>query len=404
MSEASKPLRVVVCGGGNGAHTITGLASSRPDTLVRVLTLFGNEADTWTQKLEEEPLLVTVCNSDNSETTITSRPALVTKDPAKALDRADVIFLTVPSFAHQTYIEAIEPYVRPGTIVSGMPSQAGFEFQLVHSLANKSSDCTIISFETLPWACRLVEFGRHTKIHGTKQHVKASVIGEVNFVRNPLQVIQAILGPKPIITRAKNYLEVTLLGKSSVHPPLMYCFWKDWTGESFKEPPIFYQGIDENAVQMFAKVDEEIQSIAKAMQRLRGDLDLSGFVNAYDWLVDHYHDQIDDKSTLLTAFRTNRGFNDLRHPMKKQDDGTFVPDFQNRYIKEDVPYGLVVFRGLADIAGVETPVMNEVIAWCQGIIGKEYLVDNKLKGKNLTETRAPQVYGFHTMQDLMRII
>ena len=31
---------------------------------------------------------------------------------------------------------------------------------------------------------------------------------------------------------------------------------------------------------------------------------------------------------------------------------------------EDVPYGLVVIRGIAEIVGVETPSIDKLLTWC----------------------------------------
>lgn len=81
-------LRLVVCGGGNGAHTFSCLASSRPNTEVRVLTLFDNEADRWTVKLKKEDMILTVYNSDETTTILKTRPSLVTKNPRLAMENS----------------------------------------------------------------------------------------------------------------------------------------------------------------------------------------------------------------------------------------------------------------------------------------------------------------------------
>ena len=63
--------------------------------------------------------------------------------------------------------------------------------------------------------------------------------------------------------------------------------------------------------------------------------------------------------------------------------------------------GLVVTRGIAELAGVATPHMDDVILWCQEMIGKEYIKDGKLVGKDIHETRAPQHYGFTDLDTFM---
>jgi len=65
--------------------------------------------------------------------------------------------------------------------------------------------------------------------------------------------------------------------------------------------------------------------------------------------------------------------------------------------------GLIVTRGIAELAGVKTPHMDDVILWCQEMLGKEYLVDGELKGKDLEHTRAPQRYGFKNLDSFMDV-
>jgi hypothetical protein len=51
---------------------------------------------------------------------------------------------------------------------------------------------------------------------------------------------------------------------------------------------------------------------------------------------------------------------------------------------------------------VPTPAMDHVIHWAQTQLGKEYLVGGKLRGRDVITSRAPQRYGFKTLDDVMR--
>jgi len=84
-------------------------------------------------------------------------------------------------------------------------------------------------------------------------------------------------------------------------------------------------------------------------------------------------------------------------------DGGFKPDYNYRYMSEDVPFGFCVCKGICEIAGVSTPVLDETITWCQQQMGKEYLVGNSLCGKDVASTRAPQRYGITTMDELIKL-
>ena len=125
-------------------------------------------------------------------------------------------------------------------------------------------------------------------------------------------------------------------------------------------------------------------------------MDMSECLHMFDCLKQYHSEQITDFVNLKTAFCTNKAYDGLRHPMKTPG---YVPDFSYRYIAEDVPFALVVMKGIAEIVGVKTPVMDKVIAWAQKKLGKEYIVGSELKGKDVGSTRAPGAYGFKTLDD-----
>jgi hypothetical protein len=59
-------------------------------------------------------------------------------------------------------------------------------------------------------------------------------------------------------------------------------------------------------------------------------------------------------------------------------------------------------KGIADVAGVGTPYIDKVLYWAQETLGKEYVVDGKLVGKDVRETRAPLAYGLDTLEDILK--
>ena len=124
-------------------------------------------------------------------------------------------------------------------------------------------------------------------------------------------------------------------------------------------------------------------------------------VNIYYWYMRCYPEDISDKTNLYTAIQTNAAYQGLKHPVKKSDDGKYLPDFTYRYMTEDIPYGLVVIRGIAEIVGVETPNIDKVLLWSQEKMGKEYLVNSKIQGKDVEKSRAPQRYGFTTLESIL---
>ena len=124
-------------------------------------------------------------------------------------------------------------------------------------------------------------------------------------------------------------------------------------------------------------------------------------VHIYEWYMRCYPEDISDKTNLYTAIQTNAAYQGLKHPVKKTEDEKFLPDFSYRYMTEDIPYGLAVIRGIAEIVGLETPSIDKVLSWSQKQMGKEYLVNSKLQGKDIASSRAPQRYGFNTLESIL---
>ena len=120
------------------------------------------------------------------------------------------------------------------------------------------------------------------------------------------------------------------------------------------------------------------------MEYVLGLTHLTQVAHIHLWLVRrHFHD-ISDTSTLYKAIQTNAAFQGIKHPVKTTEDGRYVPDFTHRYLTEDVPYGLVVIRGIAEIVGVQTPNIDKVLTWCQEKMGQRISCELKIARKRMS--------------------
>lgn len=186
----------------------------------------------------------------------------------------------------------------------------------------------------------------------------------------------------------------------------MYGAWKDWDGQPLSERPPFYMGCTDAAVAAVEGMQAEAVAVITALcatlglpypteiKDIRSDLEIC------------YGNAISDPSTLGSLLRTNRAYEGIRHPMRPAPGpagaaGGLVPDWSARVLTEDVPCGLCPLRGAAQILGVPTPWVDEVIGWAQARMGKEYLVGGRLAGRDVAETDAPQAYGAQAPEDLL---
>jgi len=117
----------------------------------------------------------------------------------------------------------------------------------------------------------------------------------------------------------------------------------------------------------------------------------------------------DSNSNIQRFFQTNDAYKGFKCPLVPANGGNgnenegFVPDFSNRYFTEDIPLGLCVYKGLADIANVETPTIDKIITFCQLHMGKEYILNGKLEGKDVNTTSSPQRFGIKSISDLQKL-
>jgi hypothetical protein len=400
----SDPIRILLCGAGAGAHVLAGILSTKSDVEVRVLTLDISKAQRWTDIMRRNRLTVTVRNGKSDEVAATAHPFTVTHDARRAACGCDIIIFAVPAFLHWSYLSSLEPFIEPGCVIVGLPGQNGFEFDVRRSLGERLHSCIVMNFESLPWICRIVEFGKTVRISGIKEQLVGAIQGDLARARvaDPLASLQRLLGTRPALVVAGHLLGITLRSPNAYsHPPIMYGRWKDWDGTALDQPPLFYQGIDQDTADLLEMVSDEVVETSHRIVAACPGVDLSQVIPMYDWDIGCYGNDIRDKTNLMTALRTNVAYEGITHPMIQTGDGKYIPDFNHRFLAEDVPFGLVAIRGIAEIAGTPTPCIDKVLSWCQDRLGKEYLVGSRLTGKDLGTTRCPHRYGFTTIADVL---
>lgn len=402
MSTESN-IKLLICGSGNGAHAFAGIASSKPGTEVRVLSLYQDEAERWSKIMETADLEVTCHRRDQEPHVIKSKPALVTKNPEEAARNVDIIAFVLPAFAHKIFLEVLKPHIEPGVTIAGLPGASGLEFQVRGILGEKANDCTVMNFESLPWACRLGEFGKKCDVLGTKDTlVGAMQIGSgAAPKKDPVASLQYLLGEVPRLTVSGHLIAVSLMNPNACgHPSFMYGQWDGWDGKPVEEVPMFYTGVSEETAELYVKMSDECVQMGKVITE-KTQADMSQVVPMIQWDLRCYPNDIADKTNMWTVLRTNAAYQGLKHPMKSTADGKFVPDFQHRYLTEDIPYGLAVIRGVGEIVGMKTPHIDKVLLWAQERVGKKYLEGDQFNGADVASTRAPQAYGIFTVEDMM---
>jgi len=317
----------------------------------------------------------------------------VTGDPEEAA-RSRFIAIVVPAFAHEAVLSRIAGFLSHGHVLLVLPARSGFEYaaRTMDQLGERGGPC-VVGFQTLPWACRTDRFGQSVAIHAAKRRVGAASLPNREIFEIDHQLGRWLRIP---VVPYHSMLELSLANTGQlIHPGIMYACFGNRRDEVFRSPseiPPFYASVSEQAASLLSAMSDEILKIRDDVETGYPHVRLPRVVHLGRWLLDAYGSEIEDASSLARMFQTNRGYCGLAVPVTESPNGYRI-DVQARYLTEDLPFGLVVSKGIAAIVGTRTPMIDEVIIRTSHWIKKEYLVGSELAGQDVATTRAPQRFG-----------
>ncbi len=392
---------ITVCGGGNGAHALVGTLLLRDQMAhIRLYLPLKDERRRFANALSSHSSFeVRVAGEVYS---VASDRIRITGDPEEAV-LSPIIIMVVPAFAHGAILSQLAPYLTRESTIAALPARSGLEYQARDILGNAGRNgCVLVGFQTLPWACRIEEFGHSVTIHGTKNRVGAACLPGKE-IEEKAEVLSTLLGMDVISYQSMLELSLANTGQL-IHPGIMYSVFRNRLGEIFPsedEVPLFYASVDDEAAEVLSRMSDEVITIKEAVEERLPGLKMPGVVHLSRWLDEAYGEEIADTSSLARKFQTNQGYQTFKAPVKKVN-AVYQVDIATRYLTEDVPFGLLVTKGIALVVGVGTPMIDEVITNTSAWIGKEYLIDGELIGRDVMGTRAPQRYTLDSLERLIR--
>eukprot|EP00921_Rhytidocystis_pertsovi_P003129 GHVQ01005210.1.p1 GENE.GHVQ01005210.1~~GHVQ01005210.1.p1 ORF type:complete len:443 (+),score=29.76 GHVQ01005210.1:202-1530(+) len=432
-SEVRKNLpKVCIIGGGNAAHVLAAWLPSRGFETYW-FTSFGDEADRINASLAKNGDICvdfdTISQAARRQSgdhvhdhvsgvphrpphgLVKGRPVLVSNKAGDVVPLCDLLLAPVPSFAYQSTLQDLRPYLRKGHFLGVTPGQGGFDWMANEVLGEQLySDIHIFSVIPMLLNCRIVEFGHHVHVTSVKQNFKVAC----NLAKSgkddttPLQICELVrvLFDAVNVDHVGGFITGTLYPINSVlHPARNFSV----VGESFvkgkdylDENPLFYEDMDDTSVSRISAVSQELKTVADMLARKGAqssgqefDLNIPTILEFLQFVYGTgYHD-------LKEMFTKNPAYKGYRCPLTQSPSG-WEPNFGDRYYLEDIPLGLCVIKGVADLVDVETPTVDRLICWAQGQMNKEYIKDGKLQGKDVKETTAPQRFGIDSLDKLLK--
>ena len=341
--------KVTVLGGGNTAFSVAAK-----------LTLDGVEV-----ALYELPEFASTLEPVTSSRSIrlegvagngTASIAMVTTNAAEALAFSDLALLIVPAYAHKAFAESCAPHLTDSHTVVLVPGTLGsLEWARILREQGAPSGVTLAEVDTAPYVCRKTSPDTAT-IWGVVTGLGVGVLpsSRTESVRSALD---------GLFPGMLTYPDVMACGLSAINPvvhPAGVVMNAGRIEYSRGEFYFYEEGITPSVAKVIMQVDQERRDIGKAMgyNLIPADeaFHKAGFGPRGDlWATVN-------GSLMLTR---------LKAP------GTL----QNRWLSEDVPYGIATWARIGARFGVDTPLMRAFVDISSVVMG----VDGWSGGRSLDD-------------------
>jgi opine dehydrogenase len=333
---------IAVLGGGNGGHAVAAnLALNGHKVNFFELPRF---AESFERVLRTREIRIDGISIDG-----TARVNLATTDIQQAVKDAEILFVITPAFGHQAMAEACAPFVQDGQIIVLMPGSGGsLEFVKVFRQKRVKKEIAFAESCTLPYGARLKGPG-HVSVF-----IHAVLLPTGVFPAKRTDAVIAKLKPfYPAIMPAKDVLEAAINNPNPIVHPVATLLSATRIEHSKGEFYLYAEGMTPSVARAFESLNEERLSICKAM----------GY-KLYHW------NNLDFKNYSLGESEEECRYRILNTSMDAAfgKDGIYAgikmkgPEhMKDRYITEDVPFGMVLLSTLGKLLGIPTPTHDAII-------------------------------------------
>lgn len=375
----SSPKVFTIIGSGNTAHVYAGLVHGNTNGAWK-LQILTRHPEIWTNS---NP--VTECQDGSIQTGLISK---VSSDPAEVIPNADLVMWTGPVFLTRDIFQSIAPHVNvEKTVISTVFAQ-GLSHLLVHRIFGPK--VKYVALRSVPWLCRCTKKGYSGHIVGAKTYIEAATINvDQKYLTEVMQPL-SMTPIGPIITKINDFCPIVFNPANQIiHPAVYWGLFRKWNGvDPIKQLPNdgwLYRGMDNVAGGVLSALDEELQSIKDAyFTKCPSMSGCKVVIPLIDRILKQYGDQVKIQDTMANVVGTNKAYSMARTPHLKKDGGC-VPIVNHRVVQDDIGWGLCVLVSIGERLNVPTTTMKWLIEWHQSFMGKEFIRNGKLEGKDLKE-------------------
>ena len=345
---------VAVLGGGNGGHAVAANLSLN-GYKVNFFEL-PQFAEPFERVLRTKEIRIEGISIDG-----TAKLNLATTDMQQAIKETEIIFVVTPAFGHKAMAEVCAPFVQDGQIIVLMPGSGGsLEFVKIFKQKKVKPEITFAETCTLPYGARLKSSG-HVSVF-----IHAVILPTGVFPsKRTNEVIPKLKQYYPIITPAKDVMEAAINNPNPIVHPVATLLSATRIEHAKGEFYLYAEGMTPSVARAYESLNQERLSICKAL----------GY-RLYHW------DNLEFRDYNLGETEEECRYRILNTSMDAAfgKDGIYAgikmkgPEhMKDRYVTEDVPYGMVLLSTLGDLLGVPTPTHNAVIQLSSVINRTDYL-------------------------------
>jgi opine dehydrogenase len=357
----TEQMKIAVLGGGQGAHAMTA------DMTLRGLKVNMFELPEYSGPMDHALKTGKIEVSGVIEGVAV--PNLITTDLEKALDGVTLIFIAVPTVAQKFFVKALKPHLKEGqTVVVIAGNFASMKIAPFFGDIVQEGKILLAETSSLPYFARLVGPGKSLITFKTPVAV-AAFPGKYTE-----QVAAQVRKAYPNTTALSDILEAALCNFNMLgHPAgsLLNAGAIEFAEMNGREYFMYREGCSPSVAKVVGAVDDERRAVASAL----------GY-----------------QLTPLIDILHGLGFSDEPSIYKGLQSPILTPGagpkgLKHRYITEDVPYLLVPLAQLADLVGVDVPVVKSLITIASTLNDTDYRREGRtleslgLAGRSVLELR-----------------
>lgn len=250
----------------------------------------------------------------------------------------------------------------------------------------------LFAFQRVPFICRIGRSGSYVNITGLKKELFMTHLGFGMEKDGLFSLIKKF--EKSFLTKIfllDSYLESTISNSNPIlHTSRLFSLL---SMDTLSNPLFFYGDWDLQSSEMLLGCDSEIGEILSRLP-----VPFPHFKS----LKEHY--EVADAEEMTEKLSSIKAFQSITFPLIEKGPKVSVPDPDNRYFREDLPYGLLILKAIAQITNVRTPNFDKIIFKLQEFIEKNYLSsDGTLSGSDIGHSGIPQNFGVTTLEKLVNL-